>query len=96
MEWSQRREDAIEPVRGHSIIEEERRTATSLLAEGTIACPQCDAPVAPFARRSVLAAMTCPYCAFSGRVKDFLSLGAPARPARVDVRVVMNRFARRS
>lgn len=92
MQWRQQ-DDALEPVRGHVLVEEERRTATSLLAEGTIACPSCDAPVAPVARASVLAPMTCPYCAHAGLVKDFLSLAAPARPARVDVRVV-NRFTR--
>ena len=92
MEW-RRQDDAIEPVRGHSLIEEERRTATSLLAHGTIACPECDAPVAPTTRVNVLAPMVCPYCDHAARVKDFLSLGAPTRPAHVDVRVV-NRFAR--
>jgi DNA-directed RNA polymerase subunit RPC12/RpoP len=92
MEWS-RRDDAVEPVRGHSMIEEERRTATSLLAHGTLACPACDAPVAPAERVNVLAPLTCPYCDHVALVKDFLSLAAPTRPAHVDVRVV-NRFAR--
>ena len=57
MEWS-RRDDAVEPVRGHSMIEEERRTATSLLAHGTLACPACDSPVAPAERVNVLAQLT--------------------------------------
>ena len=32
--------------------------------------------------------LACPVCRHGGRVRDFLSLAAPARPARVAVRVV--------
>jgi hypothetical protein len=32
-------------------------------------------------------ALDCPFCAHGGRVRDFLSLAAPTRPARVEVRV---------
>jgi hypothetical protein len=32
--------------------------------------------------------LACPYCAHEGAVRDFLSLGAPTRPAHVDVRIV--------
>ena len=92
MDWG-RQDDALEPVRGHGMIEEERRAATSLLAHGTLACPQCDAPVAPARSVNVVAPMACPYCDHAGRVRDFLSLASPTRPAHVSVRVV-NRFAR--
>ena len=58
------------------------------LAAGTLACPSCDAPVAlgggPAAPADPLG---CPYCGQAGAVRDFLSLSAPARPARVEVRV---------
>lgn len=58
------------------------------LATGTLACPGCDAPVAPARTLSPAEAIGCPYCAHSGAVRDFLSLASPARPARVEVRVV--------
>jgi hypothetical protein len=59
------------------------------MAVGTLACPACDAPVSPGDRPLGPAdALACPYCRHTGRVRDFLSLGAPTRPARVVVRVV--------
>jgi hypothetical protein len=69
--------------------EERRSVRSSTLATGTLACPACDAPVAP--GPGVLRPadpLGCPYCAHAGSVRDFLSLGAPSRPARVSVRVV--------
>jgi hypothetical protein len=33
-------------------------------------------------------AIACPVCDRAGAVRDFLSLAAPSRPARVEVRVV--------
>jgi hypothetical protein len=85
--------DGSEPLRPEPIgrvggPQEERRAGTRHLADGTLACPACDAPVSPGGR--VLApssAIACPFCAHAGRVRDFLSLDAPARPARVVVRV---------
>jgi hypothetical protein len=70
--------------------EELRRVARSrTLATGTLACPRCDAPVAPGPRPlSPADALGCPYCHHAGAARDFLSLEAPARPARVAVRVV--------
>jgi hypothetical protein len=32
--------------------------------------------------------LTCPFCGHGATVRDFLSLAAPTRPARVEVRVV--------
>jgi hypothetical protein len=85
--------DGAEPVRdgpvGRLVHEEERRARTSHLASGTLACPGCDAPVAPAGRMSPADALRCPYCAHAGAVRDFLSLAAPSRPARVAVRVVL-------
>jgi hypothetical protein len=34
-------------------------------------------------------ALACPFCAHGGAVRDFLSLSAPQRPARVEVRVLL-------
>jgi hypothetical protein len=58
------------------------------LATGTLACPRCDAPVALAGRAMPRDPIGCPYCDHSARVRDFLSLDAPARPARVTLRVV--------
>ncbi len=69
-------------------IEELRATRTDRLCAGTLACGQCDAPVAIGGQpRSLTDWLTCPFCQHSGRVRDFLSLAAPTRPARVVVRV---------
>jgi len=81
------------PVRPDPISRlEERRERGSHLAVGTLACPRCDAPVAlvdgPVAPA---AALGCPYCGHAGAVRDFLSLGDPVRPQRVEVRVVARR-----
>ena len=63
-------------------------TRVRRLATGTLACPSCDVPVAigqrPMAPAQPLA---CPYCGHAAALRDFLSLAAPSRPARVAVRV---------
>jgi hypothetical protein len=58
------------------------------LGTGTLACPGCDAPVAlsPGAH-SPVEPLRCPYCLTGGALRDFLSLRAPSRPARVSVHV---------
>jgi hypothetical protein len=78
--------DEREPIRHF----EERRAATAgRLATGTLACPLCDAPVAPGpVWLSPADPLGCPFCHHAGTVRDFLSLSAPARPARVAVRVI--------
>jgi hypothetical protein len=80
--------DRIAPVAGAH--EAERRTARSgRLGTGTLACNRCDAPVAITAGPvSPTDAVTCPFCSNRATVRDFLSLAAPTRPARVEVRVV--------
>jgi len=67
---------------------ERRIRRTSHVATGTLACPDCDAPVAPLAGgMAPRDAILCPYCGASGVVRDFLTLGDPTRPAHVVVRV---------
>jgi hypothetical protein len=74
-------------IRHHQRVER-----SSLLADGTLACPRCDAPVAlPTDPLSVTEPLGCPYCGHGARVRDFLSLAAPSRPARVEVRVTGGR-----
>jgi hypothetical protein len=79
-----------EPVGQVAGIEEERKVTRSWrLASGTLACPRCDAPVFPAAGPlSPAEPLRCPFCEHRGAVRDFLSLEAPTRPARVEVRVV--------
>jgi hypothetical protein len=79
-----------EPVGRLGGVEEERRVARSgVLATGTLACPECDAPVAPGPHPlSPASGLRCPMCDHAGAVRDFLSLEPPVRPARVVVRVV--------
>ena len=78
-------------------IQEERREAGSgHLGSGTLACPACDAPVAPVGAMSPADAIGCPLCDHVGAVRDVLSLAQPNRPARVEVRVVMRPAVRRA
>jgi hypothetical protein len=63
------------------------RARSTELATGTLACPRCDAPVAPARPLSPGERIECPFCAHAGAVREFLSLEPPTRPARVVVRV---------
>jgi hypothetical protein len=79
---------------GHFEKREDERS--QIVAVGTLACPECDAPVAP--GPTPLAPhepLSCPVCAHAGAVRDFLSLTPPTRPARVAVRVSLPRLAPR-
>ncbi len=79
-----------EPItRAGGAHEEERRTARSLrLGTGTLACEHCDAPVALGGNRiSPTDLLRCPFCGHRAPARDFLSLAAPQRPARVEVRL---------
>ena len=84
--------DGWDPIarRAAAATEEERRAAgVGVLATGTLACPECDAPVAPGPHGLSPAELVgCPFCAHAGAVREFLTLGEPSRPARVTVRVV--------
>jgi hypothetical protein len=76
-------------IRPQESYEEHRAERARRLGTGTLACPACDAPVAPAAGGMGPGdALDCPFCLRSGAVREFLSLSAPARPARVAVRVV--------
>ena len=76
--------DGSDPIRHVEL----RRAPSGLLATGTLACPGCDAPVAPGPRALTLVEpLGCPFCGHAGAVRDFLSLAAPTRPARVEVRL---------
>jgi hypothetical protein len=70
-------------------------TRSARLGSGTLACPRCDVPVA-LAGGPVSPAepLGCPFCGHDGAVRDFLSLAAPSRPARVVVTVTMARSRR--
>jgi hypothetical protein len=91
----QRGIDGPEPLRHDPIgrggeTQEQRRVArSSRLAIGTLACPGCDAPVAPPPTPlSPADPLGCGFCQHSAAVRDFLSLAVPTRPTRVEVRVV--------
>lgn len=71
------------------MVHEDRRTIRStVVAHGTLACPECDAPVALAGERvRPPDPLDCPFCAHHAPARDFLSLSTPGRPARVLVRV---------
>jgi hypothetical protein len=71
-----------------SFGEERRAERETRLAEGSLACPRCDAPVLlGGVAVSPVHALACPFCDHAGPLRDFLSLARPTRPARVIVRV---------
>jgi len=84
---------SVEPVSGISggVQEHIRVQTRTVLAHGTMACPECDAPVAPDGPITPAVWLACPYCSHHGAARDFLSLDAPTRPARVELRVVPRR-----
>jgi hypothetical protein len=84
-----RRVEGPDPVRNDPIVRPARRPGAWRLGTGTLACPHCDAPVALAAAASPADPLSCPYCNHGGALRDFLSLGEPARPARVELRVVL-------
>jgi hypothetical protein len=83
----------LEPVaRLDGTYELRRADVPWRLGTGTLACPRCDAPVAPGDRPIAPPdPLHCPFCGHAGAVRDFLSLAAPERPARVEVRVIPRR-----
>src|SRR3954469_18222037 len=82
---------SVRPEDEGRIVHEEQRVApTGIVAVGTLACPQCDAPVAlGDSRVKPTDALLCPFCAHHARARDFLSLRTPTRPARVAVRITL-------
>ena len=89
----QRGIDGSEPARPDPVerldgtYEQRRDARMGRIAAGTLACPRCDAPVGLTEAVAPADALACPFCAHAGFVRDFLSLAAPTRPARVDVRL---------
>jgi hypothetical protein len=82
--------DASDPIGGERVgrLHEEHRLRSRTVATGTLACPRCDAPVSPGGRGlSPAEPLLCPFCLHDGRVRDFLSLAAPTRPAYVEIRI---------
>jgi hypothetical protein len=87
-----RRVERSEPIRTDPIVRPSRVPRSWLLGTGTLACPRCDAPVALAAGAATPAdPLACPFCSHGGALRDFLSLADPARPARVELRVVPRR-----
>jgi hypothetical protein len=69
-------------------LEKRDDARSQVVALGTLACPECDAPVAPGPKPLLPAEpLSCPVCAHGGAVRDFLSLRSPTRPAHVRVTI---------
>jgi hypothetical protein len=78
----------IQRVPGY--FEKRDDVASSELAVGTLACPDCDAPVLPGPRgMSPADDLSCGFCGHAGFVRDFLTLGEPTRPTHVVVRLAL-------
>jgi hypothetical protein len=76
-----------QPISARADAHEDRRASPWRVASGTLACPRCDAPVALGGRAvSLTEDLHCPFCRHVAPVRDCLSLAAPSRPARVEVR----------
>jgi hypothetical protein len=73
---------------GRQVIQWRRSARSERIAEGTLACERCDAPVTIGPGRLAMTdTLTCPFCAHSALVRDFVSLSQPVRATRVVVRV---------
>ena len=89
--------DGSEPVRPQPVgrlgrvAADPRAGLVQTLGTGTLACPGCDAPVLLGAGpKRPHDPLGCPFCGCAGALRDFLSLAAPSRPARVEIRLVLN------
>lgn len=79
---------SVDPGAGEAAAYEQvrRPSRSTRLAVGTLACRRCDAPVAVGPGPVTLTEqITCPFCLNREPARDFLSLAAPTRPARVVV-----------
>jgi len=84
--------DGSEPVRAQPMEYadlELRISRSGSLGVGTLACPECDAPVYIAGRQRPHDPLSCGYCGREGALRDFLSLAPPSRPTRVEIRVVL-------
>jgi hypothetical protein len=86
------RSDRDEPVLGHEELRPSSRVG--LLDVGTLACARCDVPVALERAASPSESLSCPYCLHTAAMHEFLTLGAPTRPAHVVVTVALPAHAR--
>ena len=86
--------DGSDPLRAEPLTrdagpQERRVTRSGVLGTGTLACPRCDAPVAlTNGPASPSDRLGCPFCSHHAPLRNFLSLAAPTRPARVVLRVI--------
>jgi hypothetical protein len=80
--------DPVSHSGGGTHHEEYRVGRSTVVAAGTLACPDCDAPVPLHVPVRPVTLIICPYCLRSGHAREFLSLAVPSRPARVQVTVV--------
>jgi hypothetical protein len=77
---------SADQTRRLTAVHEAKRRSTDArqVGVGTLACARCDAPVALAAGpHSPGQPLSCPFCAHHAPLREFLSLAAPARPARV-------------
>ena len=81
---------ASDQTRRLTVVHEERRRTidSRTIAAATLACARCDAPLALVpGGHAPGEPLTCPFCAHRAPLRDFLSLAAPVRPARVLVKL---------
>jgi hypothetical protein len=70
------------------VIQQRWATRSDHLAEATVACACCDAPVAVGSEPLTMSdSLTCPFCGHRGPVRDFVSLAKPTRPTHAVLRV---------
>jgi hypothetical protein len=87
--------DGSEPVRAQPVTRlgrvdaDPRAGRVQSLGTGTLACPDCDVPVLIAGTLRPHDPLGCGYCGRSGALRDFLSLAAPTRPARVEIRLTL-------
>ena len=71
-----------------ALVEQRLATRTDVIGTGTMACSRCDAPVSIGVQGRLLTDhLSCPFCGHQAAARDFLSVGAPTRPARVQIRL---------
>jgi hypothetical protein len=86
--------DGFDPVRAQPVTRlgradaDPRAGTVSTLGTGTLACPDCDAPIFIAGPHRPHDALSCAYCGRGGALHEFLSLATPSRPARVEVRLI--------
>jgi len=73
---------------GRQVIQWQRAARSDRIADATLACARCDAPVAIGPGRLTMSdTLTCPFCGHQAAIRDFVSLALPTRATRIVVRV---------